>query len=74
MNPVTWVKTKGPAHIGLEVGATICVIFLIAFTAMRINNPSYQPGIDPTLIAAIGAILWTVAKKFDKSDNGSNST
>jgi hypothetical protein len=74
MNPITWAKNKGPAYVGLEITATICVVILIGYTGMRINNPSYQPIIDPTLIAAAGAILWTAGKKLDKSDNGSNST
>ena len=73
MNPIRWTKTKGPAYVGLEVAATIGVVLLLSFTVMRINNPSYQPGIDPALIAAATVILATVAKKFDKSDNGSNS-
>jgi hypothetical protein len=74
MDPVTWAEDKGPAYVGLVVGSTICVVILIGYTGMRINNPSYQPVIEPTLIAAVGAILWTAGKKLDKSDNGSNST
>jgi hypothetical protein len=73
MDPVTWAKTKGPAYVGLEVGAAICVVLLLAFTMMRIVNASYDPAIDATLVAAAGAILGTAGKKFDKSNNGSNS-
>lgn len=73
MDPVTWAKDKGPAYVGLVVGSTICVAILIGYTGMRINNPSYQPVIDPMIIAAAGAILWTAGKKLDKSDDGSSS-
>jgi hypothetical protein len=73
MDPVSWAKAKGPAYVGLQVGATICVALLIAFTVMRINNGAYEPAINPAFIAAAGAILGTGAMKYDKSDNNSNS-
>jgi hypothetical protein len=73
MDPVTWANAKGPAYIGVEVGAAICVILLISFTVMRIINASYEPGIDASLVAAAAAILGTAGMKFDKSANGSNS-
>jgi hypothetical protein len=73
MNPITWAKTKSPVYVGLEVAAMIGVVLLISFTVMRINNPSYQPGIDPAFIAAATVILAIAGEKFDKSDNGSNS-
>jgi hypothetical protein len=73
MDPVTWAKAKGPAYVGLQVGATICVVVLIAFTVMRIINPSFGSGIEVTFLAAAAAILPTVAARFDRSDTGSNS-
>jgi hypothetical protein len=74
MNPITWAKTKGPAYVGLEVAATICVVLLISFTVVKINNPSYQPSIDSSLIAVAAIFFAIVGMQFDKSDNGSNST
>jgi hypothetical protein len=73
MNPITLAEAKGPAYVGLEVAATIGVVLLLSFTVMRINNPSYQPGIDPAFIAAATIILAIAGKKFDKSANDSNS-
>lgn len=71
MDAVTWAKAKGPAYVVLSVGAMICVAILIGYTGMRINNPSYQPVVDPWFIITACMILSFAAMKLDKSDNGS---
>lgn len=72
MDPVTWTKAKGPAYVVTQVVATICVVVLIAFTVMRIVNPSYEPIIDPITFAIGGIALSSLGAEFDKSDNSSN--
>ena len=74
MNPVTWAKSKGLAYVGLEAGATICVVLLLALTAMKITAPSYEPGIDTTLVAVASIFLAVGGNGFDKSDDHSNRT
>lgn len=73
MDPVTWAKSKGWAYVGLEAGATICVVLLLALTVMKITNASYEPGIDTSLVAVAAIFLAIMGTEFDKSDNDGTS-
>lgn len=72
MNSIVWAKSKGPAYVGLEVAATIRIAFLISFTVVKINNPSYQPTIDSSLIAVAAILFAIVGMQFDKSNSDSS--
>lgn len=74
MDPVRWAKTKGPAYVGSLVGATICVVLLMAITVVGIVTPAYEPIIEPSFFAVATIFLAVAAMEFDKSDTGSNST
>jgi hypothetical protein len=73
MDPVTWAKTKGPAYIGSMVGATICAVLMIALAVPGMVDSSYEPIIEPIVLAAPTILLAVAAMQFDKSDNGSHS-
>ena len=73
MNPIVWAKSKGPAYVGLEITATICIVLLISFTVVKINNPSYQPTINSSLIAVAAIFFAIVGMQFDKSNPDSSS-
>ncbi|MFC6764710.1 hypothetical protein [Natrinema soli] len=73
MDPVTWAKSKGLAYVGLEAGAMICIVLLLALTVLKITNVSYEPGINTSLVAVAAIFLAIMGMKFDKPDNDGTS-
>ena len=73
MDPVTWVKDKGPAYAITMAGATICAVLLIALAVPGMVDSSYEPIIEPIVLAPATILLAVAAMEFDKSDNESSA-
>ncbi|KYH24233.1 hypothetical protein HAPAU_37040 [Halalkalicoccus paucihalophilus] len=46
---------------------------LLALTVLKLTNPSYEPGIDTTLVAVVSIFFAVMGKKFEKPDTGSTN-
>lgn len=57
MDPTTWVKAKDSTCVGVEVGATICVILLVALLVAKTSADSYEFNNEAAVIDVLCAIL-----------------